>query len=97
MLEAGLETLRFEPQWIEQCGNLAYEIGHYAMGYRPTVAHGATREETRIEGSYMAVLRAGENGTWRIAAEMFTCLGNHRAPVRLPAWASRISREGFAR
>ena len=98
MLEAGLTALRFEQQWMEQSGNLAYEIGHYTMEYRPATAHGTVNESIRVEGSYLAVLRERENGTWRIAAEMYTCLGSEPAAahVRLPARASGISREGFA-
>jgi ketosteroid isomerase-like protein len=99
MLEAGLTTLRFEQQWIEQCGNLAYEIGHYAMEYRPAMARGTAREAIRLEGSYLAVLREREDGAWRIAAEMYTCLGGDStaAHVRMPARASDISRKKFPR
>jgi ketosteroid isomerase-like protein len=97
MLEAGLTTLRFEQQWIEHSGNLAYEIGHYAMEYRPAMARGTARETMKVEGSYLAVLRELEDGAWRIAAEMYTCLGSDPAAahVRMPARASGISREGF--
>ena len=99
MLEAGLTTLRFEQQWIEQSGSLAYEIGHYSMEYRPVMARGAATGAIRLEGSYMAVLREREDGAWRIAAEMYTCLGGDPAAahVRMPARASGPSREGFPR
>lgn len=99
MLESGLTTLRFEQQWVEQSGNLAYEIGHYTMEYRPAMARGVTTEPIRLEGSYLAVLREREDGAWRIAAEMYTCLGGDPAAahVRLPARASGITREGFPR
>lgn len=99
MFEAGLETLRFEQQWIERGGSLAYEIGHYSMAYRPAMARGPAREAVKVEGSYLAVLRAREDGVWRIAAEMYTCLESDLAAahVRMPAGASGISREGFLR
>ena len=99
MLEAGLRTLRFEQQWIEQSGNLAYEIGHYAMEYRPAMARGAATEAIHLEGSYMAVLRERDDGAWRIAAEMYTCLGGDPAAahVRLPARAFGAPRKEFPR
>ena len=99
MLEAGLAALRFEQQWIEQSGSLAYEIGHYEMQYRPAMARGSAGETIKIEGSYLAVLREREDGAWRIAAEMYTCLGSDPAAahVRLPARASGIPGEGFPR
>ena len=99
MLEAGLTTLRFEEQWIEQSGNLAYEIGHYAMEYRPAMAHGTSTEAIRLEGSYLAVLREREDGAWQIAAEMYTRLGSDSAAahIRLPARASGNSARRFPR
>lgn len=99
MLEAGLAALSFEQQWIEQSGSLAYEIGHYRMEYRPAMARGTAKGTIRIEGSYLAVLREREDGAWRIAAEMYTCLGSDPAAahVRLPARASEISGEGLSR
>lgn len=98
MLEAGLSALRFEQQWIEQSGNLAYEIGHYAMEYCPATAHEKAREGIKVEGSYLAVLRELEDGVWRIVAEMYTCLGSGPAAahVRMPARASGSTRGGFA-
>lgn len=99
MLEAGLAALCFEQQWIEQSGNLAYEIGQYTMHCRPTVAHRATEDEVTVVGSYLAVLRRGEDRAWRIAAEMYTCPGNELAVahLRMPARASEIRSKGFDR
>lgn len=90
LLEAGLEKLRFEQQWIEQGGTLAYEIGHYTMEYRPALAGGTSGKAIRLEGSYLAVLREQDDGAWRITAEMYTCAGNELAAahLRMPARAS---------
>lgn len=98
LLEAGLETVGFEQQWIEQGGNLAYEIGHYTMQYRPVLARGTSGEAIKLEGSYLAVLREQDDGAWRITAEMYTCAGNELAlaHLRMPARASGIPRGGFA-
>lgn len=99
MLEAGLEILRFDQQWIEQSGTLAYEIGHYTMDYCPSMARGKAGEAIKIEGSYLAVLREQDDGGWQIAAEMYTCVGNGRAAaqVRMPARSSTIARSGVLR
>lgn len=90
MLEAGLESLRFDPQRTERSGALAWEIGHYSMSYRPAVAHEAVSGPVLVEGSYLAVLRHQEDEGWRVAAEMYTCLGDPTAAARarMPAKAS---------
>lgn len=62
----GATDLTFEVTYIKHDGNLAYDVGRYAM----TVLQDGTRKQDR--GKYLTVWRRQAEGSWHIAADAWS-------------------------
>ncbi len=65
-LAHGVTDLHFDVTYIRQAGDVAYDVGTYAM----TVPHDGARKQDR--GKYLTVWRKQSDGTWRIAADAWS-------------------------
>jgi uncharacterized protein (TIGR02246 family) len=72
-VEAGIEQVELVVLYLQQRGDIAFEVGEYALRVAPE--SGGTVVD---RGRYLVVHRIEADGSWRRAAEMFS-------PDRLPS------------
>jgi uncharacterized protein (TIGR02246 family) len=65
-LAHGVTGLSFEVTYIKRAGDLAYDVGRYAM----TVPHDGAHKQDR--GKYLTVWRRQADGHWHIAADAWS-------------------------